>query len=158
MFVHCTFIYYCAGGGGFGRSSHEPKYKIEFHEPHSPFHPDDDQESMVMSDKNGQKFSCFLPKEDKTKTSKFFTHQNTSSLIVETQRKVTLKTPDELLEVFKDKCLYRQEGWWSYEFCYQKNFRQLHLEGDKGRRVVVAVIGRGGCGGGGGGGGGHNGV
>ncbi|KAF9606949.1 hypothetical protein IFM89_030247 [Coptis chinensis] len=92
---------------------------------------DDDQGSMVMSDKNGQKFSCFLPKEDKTKTSKFVTQQNTSSLIVETQRKVMLKTPDELLEVFKDKCFYRQEGWWSYEFCYQKNFRQLHLEGDK---------------------------
>ncbi|KAF9588684.1 hypothetical protein IFM89_014405 [Coptis chinensis] len=67
------FCYLQVGGGGFGCSSHEPKYKIEFHEPHSPFHLDDDQESMVMSDKNGQKISCFLPKEDKTKTSKFVT-------------------------------------------------------------------------------------
>ncbi|PPR99586.1 hypothetical protein GOBAR_AA21097 [Gossypium barbadense] len=43
-------------------------------------------------------------------------------MIVETEKRVKLKTPDELLE---------QEGWWSYEFCYQKQLRQLHLEEDK---------------------------
>ncbi|KAK1378268.1 MRH domain-containing protein [Heracleum sosnowskyi] len=24
-----------------------------------------------------------------------------------------------------------QEGWWSYEFCYKKKLRQIHLEDDK---------------------------
>ncbi|XVF47992.1 hypothetical protein PTKIN_Ptkin03bG0154800 [Pterospermum kingtungense] len=40
-------------------------------------------------------------------------------------------TPDELLEVLKDRCFIRQEGWWSYEFCYQKKLRQLHVEDEK---------------------------
>ncbi|XP_017983176.1 PREDICTED: protein OS-9 homolog isoform X2 [Theobroma cacao] len=94
--------------GTFGRSSREPKYKIEFHTEDSPYHP-----------------------VEKAKTGKPVTQQNTSSMIVESEKRVKLKTPDELLEVLKDRCFLRQEGWWSYEFCYQKQLRQLHLEEDK---------------------------
>ena len=25
----------------------------------------------------------------------------------------------------------QQEGWWSYEFCYHKRLRQIHVEDDK---------------------------
>lgn len=25
----------------------------------------------------------------------------------------------------------QQEGWWSYEFCYEKKLRQIHVEDDK---------------------------
>lgn len=25
----------------------------------------------------------------------------------------------------------QQEGWWTYELCYQKKLRQVHLEDDK---------------------------
>ncbi|XP_022749593.1 protein OS-9 homolog isoform X2 [Durio zibethinus] len=117
--------------GTFGRSSREPKYKIEFHTEDSPYHPDDDQESVVMPNKDGKNFLCFLPKVEKAKSGKPFTHQNTSSMIMETEKRVKLQTPDELLEVLKDRCFIRQEGWWSYEFCYQKQLRQLHLEDDK---------------------------
>ncbi|KAE8678788.1 Protein OS-9-like protein [Hibiscus syriacus] len=106
--------------GSFGHSSREPKYKIEFHTEDSVYQPDDGQESVVMPNKDGKNFLCFLPKVEKAK--KTVTHQNNSSLIVETEKRVKLKTPDELLE---------QEGWWSYEFCYQKQLRQLHLEEDK---------------------------
>ncbi|KAA3486046.1 protein OS-9-like protein [Gossypium australe] len=115
--------------GTFGHSSREPKYKIEFHTEDSPYHPDDGQESVVMPNKDGNNFLCFLPKVGKAKKS--VTHQNTSSMIVETEKRVKLKTPDELLEVLKNQCFIRQEGWWSYEFCYQKQLRQLHLEEDK---------------------------
>ncbi|TYG38769.1 hypothetical protein ES288_D13G250900v1 [Gossypium darwinii] len=90
---------------------------------------DDGQESVVMPNKDGNNFLCFLPKVGKAK--KPVTHQNTSSMIVETEKRVKLKTPDELLEVLKNQCFIRQEGWWSYEFCYQKQLRQLHLEEDK---------------------------
>ncbi|CAH1449141.1 unnamed protein product [Lactuca virosa] len=89
-------------GGSLGRSSREPKYDIEFHSEDSPFHPDDDQESVVMPKKNGEKF-----------------------------------TPDELLEALKDRCFLRQEGWWSYEFCYQKKLRQIHVEEE---RVVQEFV------------------
>lgn len=118
-------------GGTFGRSSREPKYNIEFHPEDSPFHPDDDQESVVMPGKDGQKYLCFLPKVEKAKSETPVIQQNVTSMIVETQNRIKLKTPDELLEVLKDKCLLRQEGWWKYEFCYHKKIRQFHLEDEK---------------------------
>ncbi|XP_010250303.1 PREDICTED: protein OS-9 homolog isoform X1 [Nelumbo nucifera] len=118
-------------GVSFGHSSREPKYKIEFHSVGSPFHPDEDQESVVMSSKDGQKFQCFLPRVEKSRTGKEVTQHNTSNMIVETERRANLKTPDELLELLKEGCFIRQEGWWSYEFCYQKHLRQFHLEEDK---------------------------
>ncbi|MBA0679796.1 hypothetical protein Goari_011544 [Gossypium aridum] len=122
--------------GTLGRSSREPKYKIEFHSEDSPYHPDDDQESVFMPNKDGKNFLCFLPKVEKTKTLKPVTQQNISSMIVESEKQVKLKTPDELLEVLKDRCFIRlfsmqQEGWWSYEFCYQNRLRQIHVEEDK---------------------------
>ncbi|KAF2310558.1 hypothetical protein GH714_014456 [Hevea brasiliensis] len=92
---------------------------------------DDDQESVVMPDKNGQNYLCYLPKVEKVKSGKPVNQLNVSSMIVETEKRVKLKTPDELLEVLKDRCFIRQEGWWSYEFCYQKKLRQVHLEDDK---------------------------
>ncbi|KAF2317115.1 hypothetical protein GH714_011904 [Hevea brasiliensis] len=109
------------------------KYKIEFHPEDSPFHPDVDQESgvSVMPNRNGQKYICYLPKVEKVKSGKPLNQLNMSSMIVETGKLVKLKTPDELLEVLKDQCFIRQEGWWSYEFCYQKKLRQVHLEDDK---------------------------
>ncbi|XP_052114285.1 protein OS-9 homolog [Arachis duranensis] len=115
-------------GGG---SSREPKYKIEFHSEESPYHPDDDQESIVMPGKNGQKFICYLPRVEKEKSGKPVIQQNVSSMIVETEKRAKQKTPDELLEVLNGPCFVRQEGWWSYEFCYKKKLRQLHLEDDK---------------------------
>ncbi|XP_031131498.1 protein OS-9 homolog [Ipomoea triloba] len=129
--VFADQIFSAHTGGTLGRSSKEPKYKIEFHPEDSPFLPDDDQEAVVMPNKKGEKFLCFLPKVHNSKSSKLFSHQNTSNLILETEKHIKLKTPDELLEVLKDICLIRQEGWWSYEFCYQKKLRQIHLEDEK---------------------------
>lgn len=118
-------------GTNFGRSSREPKFKIEFRSEDSPYHPDDDQESIVMPNKNGEKFLCFLPKVEKSKSGKLVSPQNISSMIVESETRMKLKTPDELLEVLKDLCFIRQEGWWSYEFCYLNKLRQIHLEDEK---------------------------
>ncbi|KAK4481942.1 hypothetical protein RD792_012855 [Penstemon davidsonii] len=118
-------------GGTFGRSSREPKFTIEFHPEDSPFHPDDDQESIVMPNNNGEKFLCFLPKVEKSKSGKLVAQQNISSMIVESETRTKLKTPDELLEVLKELCFIRQEGWWSYEFCYLNRLRQIHLEDEK---------------------------
>lgn len=116
--------------GGLSRSSREPKYDIEFHTEDSPFTPDADQESVVMPKKNGDKFLCYLPKVEKSKSEKPTVRENTTSLILETEKRFKLKTPDELLEAYKDQCFIRQEGWWSYELCYHKKLRQVHLEGE----------------------------
>lgn len=89
---------------------------------------DDDQEAVVMPNKKGEKFLCFLPKVHNSKSSKLFSHQNTSNLILETEKHIKLKTPDELLEVLKDICLIRVSIFrtsllshkWEKEEFYQK--------------------------------------
>ncbi|XP_073132469.1 protein OS-9 homolog [Henckelia pumila] len=118
-------------GGTFGRSSREPKFNIEFHSEDSSFHPDDDQESIVMPNRSGEKFRCFLPKVEKFKSGKLLSQHNISSMIMESETRNKIKTPDELLEVLKDRCFIRQEGWWSYEFCHQNKLRQIHIDDDK---------------------------
>ncbi|KAB5551871.1 PROTEIN OS-9 [Salix viminalis] len=134
-------IYLTHAGSTFSRSSREPKYQIEFHSEESPFHPDDDQESMVMPDKNGENYLCFLPKVEKAKSEMPHTQLNVSSMIVETEKRVKLKTPDELLEALKGLCFVRQEGWWSYELCYQQKLRQFHMEDEKEKVVQEFILG-----------------
>lgn len=68
---------------------------------------DDDQESITMPNKNGEKFICFLPKVEKSKSGRLVSQQNISSMIVESETRMKLKTPDELLEVLKDRCFIR---------------------------------------------------
>ncbi|PNX96493.1 protein OS-9, partial [Trifolium pratense] len=60
---------------------------------------DGDQESLVVPDKNGQKFICYLPKVEKEKSGKPLIQHNVSSMIVETEKRVKQKTPDELKKV-----------------------------------------------------------
>ena len=79
---------------------------------------DDDQESVVLPNKDGKNFLCFLLKVEKAKTGKPVTHQNTSSMIVETEKQVNLKTPDELLEVLKDRCFIRVSIWFLQTVCF----------------------------------------
>ncbi|CAI6009499.1 unnamed protein product, partial [Closterium sp. NIES-65] len=39
------------------------------------------------------------------------------------------KSPGGLLGAMKGlPCFYRQDGWWTYEFCYKKHIRQMHIE------------------------------
>ncbi|KAK1323052.1 hypothetical protein QJS10_CPA02g01172 [Acorus calamus] len=128
--VSADQIFPAHAGITFGRSFREPKYVIEFHSMDSPFHPDNDQEAVVMANNKGQNFLCFLPVVEETKTVEPTDQQNTSNVIVESTKRTKLKSPDELMEVLKDRCFYRQEGWWSYEFCYQDKLRQFHLDED----------------------------
>ena len=69
---------------------------------------DDDQESVLMSNENGKNFLCFLPKVEKPKSGKSTAQQNTSSMIMESEKPLRVKTPDELLELLKEQpCLAR---------------------------------------------------
>ncbi|KAG9450222.1 hypothetical protein H6P81_010187 [Aristolochia fimbriata] len=126
-------------GGTYPHSSRNSKYKINFHSVESPYHPDGDQESIVMSDKKGKTFFCFLPAVEGSKSGQPTSQQNSSSIIVESKRQIKLKTPDELMEVMKDRCWTRQEGWWNYEFCHLKHLRQFHLE--NGKAVQEFILG-----------------
>lgn len=121
---------FTTSGVPFGRSSREPSYRVEFHPVDSPFHPENGQESVPMASHDGKRYKCFLPVEE-TKTMKSMLPQNATNVIIESERRIKPKEPDELLEVLKDQCFYRHEGWWSYEFCYHGKIRQVHVDDDK---------------------------
>ncbi|CAD6338895.1 unnamed protein product [Miscanthus lutarioriparius] len=121
---------FTSSGVPFGRSSREPRYRVEFHPIDSPFHPENGQESVPMANHEGKHYKCFLPVED-TKTMKSMLPQNATNSLIESERKIKPKEPDELLEILKDQCFYRHEGWWSYEFCYHGKMRQVHVDNDK---------------------------
>jgi protein OS-9 len=59
-----------------------------------------------MTDHEGRHYTCYLPVEE-TKTMKSIVPQNATNVIIESERKVKPKEPDELLEVLKDQCFYR---------------------------------------------------
>lgn len=120
-----------SAGAIFSHSNHDPKYKIEMHLVDAPFHADPGQESVLMTDRGGQKFECFLPKTDVYKDAKDSSEQYSSGVTLAKDRQIKTKTPDELLEALKDQCFLRHDGWWSYEFCYKGNVRQVHIEDKK---------------------------
>ncbi|GLJ36795.1 hypothetical protein SUGI_0742160 [Cryptomeria japonica] len=115
----------------FSHSNHDPKYKIEMHSVDAPFHADPGQESVLMTDREGQKFECFLPKTDVYKDAKDSNEQYSSSVTLAKDRQIKTKTPDELLEALKDQCFLRHDGWWSYKFCYKGKVQQIHIEDKK---------------------------
>lgn len=60
-----------------------------------------------MLDKDGNRFLCYLPKEEKATSGWTSSQQNISTVTMETQKQVKLKTPDELLQPLSEKCLLR---------------------------------------------------
>ncbi|MQL92425.1 hypothetical protein Taro_025044 [Colocasia esculenta] len=68
---------------------------------------DNRQESMVMTNKKGQKYFCYLPVVE-TKSLKPIIQQNSSNVIVEGDKRIKLRTPDELMEGLKELCFYRR--------------------------------------------------
>jgi protein OS-9 len=59
-----------------------------------------------MTNHEGKHYTCYLPVEE-TKTMKSVVPQNATNVIIESERKVKPKEPDELLEILKDQCFYR---------------------------------------------------
>ncbi|KAG0614315.1 hypothetical protein M758_6G167400 [Ceratodon purpureus] len=113
-------------------SLQDPKYKIEFHSSESPVLPTSDQETMVMTDRDGKKFQCNIPAPVSTKVvNKDEVQQNGTSTSLVADEWSSRKTPEDLLDVLKDRCFRRYEGWWIYELCYKGHLRQFHLHDKK---------------------------
>lgn len=115
----------------FTHSNHDPKYKIAMHSADAHFHPEPGQDSITMTDRDGEKYECFLPNPEEKKGFKESNQQYSSSVTVVTDKQSMAKTPDDLLEMLKDQCLLRYESWWAYEFCYKGKLRQVHMEDKK---------------------------
>ena len=80
-----------------------------------------DQETIMMTDRDGKKFRCNLPIPEVTKTIDKESQQNGSSTGLLADDRSTRKTPEDLLDALKDKCLFRVSSsllipmsWWGY--------------------------------------------
>ncbi|KAJ7571674.1 hypothetical protein O6H91_01G171800 [Diphasiastrum complanatum] len=117
---------------GFSNSLQDPKYKIDFHPLGSHVALEPGQETITMTDRDGQKYECILPKLlDPPSSNNEPNEPNSSSIRLATDVKSTRKTPEDLLNILNGTCLLRLEGWWTYELCYHGHFRQIHLENKK---------------------------
>eukprot|EP00743_Colponemidia_sp_Colp-15_P003944 GILK01004254.1.p1 GENE.GILK01004254.1~~GILK01004254.1.p1 ORF type:complete len:382 (-),score=51.63 GILK01004254.1:129-1274(-) len=45
------------------------------------------------------------------------------------------RSVEQILAVLADKCLYRKESWWTFEFCYGRHIKQFHQE-KQGEQIV----------------------
>jgi len=85
---------------------------------------DDDQETVVITSVDNEKFKCTLPKvkHDKSGDSSEYTGSSVLGLL-------------EKLFV-QQTCAYRLESYWTYELCHGKHLRQYHEERD-GKNIKV---------------------
>lgn len=72
---------------------------------------DDDLEAIILPNKEGLKFLCFLPKVTNPNDLTPVVQHNSSSMHMETENNLNLKTPDELLDGLNNICLLRVNNY-----------------------------------------------
>ncbi|KYQ92163.1 OS-9-related protein [Tieghemostelium lacteum] len=75
-------------------------------------------ESIVMTNSQGTKFECMIPKPKDKDHEKW-------------QEIPSITEIAELFEALDDTCIFKNAGWWTYEFCFNKHIKQMHLEKQK---------------------------
>jgi protein OS-9 len=125
--------------------SNDPLYHVEFLQPTSVnpdlavseggeegggTHKSSSADSVViMTSRSGQRYSCAIPRP-KDLLSSSGSNLSTDPVIPVTS----------LLEPLRSNCIYRIEGWWTYEFCYGQHLLQFHQDGDQ--RLSSFILGR----------------
>ncbi|KAF6003421.1 hypothetical protein F1559_004645 [Cyanidiococcus yangmingshanensis] len=79
-------------------------------------------EVIRMNDSQGRLHICRSPGEQRSATNVDLaggpdSHQN-----------ATVDMDELLYRLLADKCFYRQEGWWVFEFCFLRHVRHFHWE------------------------------
>ncbi len=98
-------------------------------------------QTITMTNKFGQKYSCFLPdvaellsvREEQevdgeapapaTPSSSSSPGSGTSTLVQQLR--------SLLAQMGESRCLFYTKDWWTYELCYGKVIRQYHMEGER---------------------------
>ncbi|KAL3690127.1 hypothetical protein R1sor_016436 [Riccia sorocarpa] len=130
------------GNMPFAHSFQEPKYKVEIHSIDSPYATAPNQEVIPMTDRDGRRYMCALTEPLSQNGRKEEGQQNGSNVGLVTEARSTRKTPEELLSALEEKCLIRQEGWWTYELCYNANIVQFHIDPSSKKKTQEFVLGR----------------
>mmetsp|Transcript_12543 Transcript_12543/g.21406 ORF Transcript_12543/g.21406 Transcript_12543/m.21406 type:complete len:437 (-) Transcript_12543:59-1369(-) len=88
---------------------------------------------------NGQKLQCRLPvipiRDGATASS---SHQELLTN-TEANRLLWLQQADSLLQHNEGKCFYRLEGWWTFEYCFNRHIKQIHFGEKTSPRIEIVV-------------------
>eukprot|EP00298_Acanthocystis_sp_HF-20_P029095 c796_g1_i1.p1 GENE.c796_g1_i1~~c796_g1_i1.p1 ORF type:complete len:419 (+),score=159.50 c796_g1_i1:29-1285(+) len=76
-------------------------------------------EWIPMTNYEGKEYNCSLPVV-KSKQSR---EEEASK-----EPKVNI---NKVFQSLDGQCIFRNEGWWTYEFCFKQRIRQFHVEGKK---------------------------
>eukprot|EP01091_Cochliopodium_minus_P016261 TRINITY_DN6042_c0_g1_i1.p1 TRINITY_DN6042_c0_g1~~TRINITY_DN6042_c0_g1_i1.p1 ORF type:complete len:227 (-),score=43.39 TRINITY_DN6042_c0_g1_i1:80-760(-) len=82
------------------------------------------RENKVTMKSKDSFYDCYIP-ELKEKDS---TQQD--------QQNISLKL-EPFLKFLTTNCLIRMDGWWNYEFCFNKHIIQFHMEKDKIEKQII---------------------
>ncbi|GJP47101.1 hypothetical protein CLOM_g6336 [Closterium sp. NIES-68] len=109
-------------------------------------------ESVVMAASDGKRYRCILPPPNLASPHSSAAGGGGGADGVDAKGGAagvaygeSRKSPEDLLDAMKGlPCFYRQDGWWTYEFCYKKHIRQMHIEQQDGENKVTMdfVLGR----------------
>ncbi|CAN8074318.1 unnamed protein product [Agarophyton chilense] len=108
------------------RDISKPVYEVRFPLPgkfKSENHPPEDVQppgftAMSVVTARGQKMRCLLPELTPSTTPSDDDHVRSENVFDDI---------DALLADYEDKCAFKVEGWWTYEFCYGKHVAQKHF-------------------------------
>eukprot|EP01095_Lingulamoeba_sp_RSL-Kostka_P005868 TRINITY_DN1784_c1_g1_i1.p1 TRINITY_DN1784_c1_g1~~TRINITY_DN1784_c1_g1_i1.p1 ORF type:complete len:273 (+),score=69.41 TRINITY_DN1784_c1_g1_i1:180-998(+) len=106
LFIHCEL---------------DTKYNVNFLNPTQelPF-----GQTVDMYQKDGSRYTCVLPYIPTVEESEDIDSEENE----EDKEKQTKKQIEDLLDQIKSNCIYRLEGWWSYEYCFGEHISQYHQE------------------------------
>lgn len=120
--------------GEFRRDSDKPIYKIHFPsigQYETPFNPPKNSipkglTEMRMVTARGQVMRCLLPKQSRNENAKYRKKPKPTTT-KEGEEDTRFADIDEILNAYNDQCFFRKDGWWTYEFCYNRHIVQKHL-------------------------------
>lgn len=82
---------------------------------------------MRVADVHAQRYSCALPTSDEERSEHEDDVQDGEGED-ETGDERSSALMQSLLDQLSDRCFYTNEGWWTYELCYKRQVRQMHIE------------------------------
>ncbi|KAI8056805.1 hypothetical protein BDF22DRAFT_668020 [Syncephalis plumigaleata] len=102
-------------------------------------------EQFMMSIGTRQRYVCHAAQtstenDDTSKDAKDTTDDQASKSEAELEVE-RVHNATQLLEPMKDSCIYHNQGWWTYEFCYGKSARQIHNPIDDADEAMTHVLG-----------------
>lgn len=99
--------------------------------------PKGEHRTEFITGADGIRYACSVPIRMENSTSG---GENQDGFEGDSAKDEEMPNPWDHLEMLDTMCIFRQEGWWTYELCYGKHVRQFHQE--DGRPDLEFLLGK----------------